>query len=63
MSSILGQRAEISRAPRPKNQSINSRSNIVTNPIKTYKNGPNQKEKNERKKLQSVTNSVEKQIV
>ena len=43
VGSIPGWGAKIPHASQPKNQSINDRSNIVTNSIKDFKNGPHEK--------------------
>ena len=43
VGSIPGWGAKIPHASQPKNQSINNRSNIVTNSIKDFKNGPHEK--------------------
>ena len=43
VGSIPGWGAKIPHASQPKNQSINHRSNIVTNSIKDFKNGPHEK--------------------
>ena len=40
---ISGWGAKIPHASQPENQSINDRSNIVTNSIKDFKNSPHQK--------------------
>ena len=49
--SFPGWGGKIPHASQPKNQSINDRSNIVTNSIKDFENGPHQKILKKKKNL------------